>query len=193
MIDLMIRCFSLQVLLSFLILCYSCTDRVKSNTDTLGMKISKCLSEKGKVLKDDLILINVFSDMESNLLQKNMLSDKSKLSYQKLFEKINSGQIKDLDFSEVPNIEYLSYPSLYTNTLSCTWYIIEKDSLDKLEMFKDYYKNLKKINQTGDVSNWVLNNNLLESTPGEGFDNIAYRYPLLLIIYQNLSVDNLPR
>lgn len=189
MIDFSKIYFKTLALIGVSVLLYACNERANLSDDALKQKIIKCLSEKGKDIDNKMNLIDIFCSLESDLMQKGLLSGNDKLSYERLFKRIRFKQLNKFNFSNVPNIEYLSYPSLNTNILSCTWYFIEEDSLNNSMKYNDYHNSLKKINQTGEVSNWELNFDLLESTPEEGFDNIIYRYPLILIVYQNLSND----
>ena len=177
---------------------YSC----KSTPDVskLNIDIRKCLEVRSKKISDGQVnLFNSYQKIEEKLIKEDFLKDNTKSSYYKLFnefEKSFEGDIEStqkyiilykLINNDIENYYLINSISSFLTPFECNRFMIEKNSLNTSEYYSDYYSVLMRFVNSDSISDWALNNELLNSTPDREFSNIIYRTPIISLIYENLK------
>jgi len=186
----------------WLILLNSCKSVPK--LDTLNKDINKCVKGRTELVKKDFSLKEEFDlyqfylTIEEILIKEKFLESKSKESYKNLFKEIESlswdkknetkynDLLKSLDSLEYYNLTDWSFTILLA-PFECNRFFIEKHNLKESKYFSDYYLLLFRVATKNEMTNWRLNNKLLESTPNREFSNIVYRASIISLFYENLK------
>ena len=77
-------------------------------------------------------------------------------------------------------------PDVLSSIFECTKYSLNESNLRKNKKYLTYYRALEKLLESPLFNNLTLNENLINSTPDSGLNNIVLRSPMIAIIYSNL-------
>ncbi|CAL2089619.1 hypothetical protein [Tenacibaculum sp. 190524A02b] len=187
-----------------LLLFFSITScRSQGNYKLLDKELDYCIIERVKqeiklnfVDKETFTLTDFSNRIEKLLIENKLLRDKSKESYKRLFLSLQGKTYnndnyklfttkvkKDSDYDVLKNSI-----SVHNTPFECNRFLIDKNGLSTNSELSEYYSLLTSYFENGTVSDdWELNQKILKSIPKNLFNNINYRLPIIVLIYDNIE------
>lgn len=158
--------------------------------------VESCVNEKSKKYTlDTFNLYDYTYKIEKLLVDEKILSGKGKQSYNNLLKEISNATPENKKrffniYQKINNELYyfdsLMNPGVLSSIFECTKYSLNESDLRNSKKYLTYYRALEKLLESPLFNNLTLNENLINSTPDSGLNNIVLRSPMIAIIYSNL-------
>ncbi|MCB9361354.1 MAG: hypothetical protein H6588_08635 [Flavobacteriales bacterium] len=152
------------------------------NNDGIVEKVKICMDARVNEEGLNIDLIEEYKKIEEDFIKQNLLKDKTKESYLKLFNKIQKGEIK-YEYT-MENKEWFYYPSVNKAPFSCVWFVLKDENMNNENSF---FKKVSLFLEGDSFDNWDLNNSIITECPDEFFNSMYFRSTVLMISCLNLA------
>jgi len=182
------------LLLSILIINISCNKEKDSNIKNkeFNKEVLNCINKNSKIYTYNLFNIyDEYIKMEKVLLKNEVLKNRSKKEYKKLFVELSMSEKNDEKYNKLygkikDKLKYsnmLVDPGIFQAPFMCNKINLEKYNLKTSKDFISYHLVLESIINGMAPDDHTLALKLINSTPNKGMNEIIFRAPLLAVFF----------